>query len=352
MLRDLSTVGSLALCALWCGWVGATLVSGTPQSGEPRSPLQAVPAAADIPLAVGEAGLPDIPTIDLRQQSMDEAVQAVLETPQAHRWMAVFSLGEQVGAHHGRDLAKARPFALALPDALQGTFYNGLAHTAPWDIEDVDAQVEAIEAGVPEAHRKGIWIGVLIRYATLHGDDPEGVVAFASSFAAAHGVDAVDGVRIGVQQRYRADPAKALTLLGRYPSEYQAAMAEEVGWRVGSELGLDPDKVVPLAKDLSAESRPRFFHGACRSAWNPSVSLGALRPLLGALAQTERTQCLTAVGFALAQVGRSSAQVAQAAGILGNAEWAATLVEVHGQFEGTEQGWLNPDLERPEPPPH
>jgi len=341
---DRGSLVAVILCALWCGWVGHSLVGLSPvafvQSPDPVSPPEAI-------LLAGEAALPEIPEIDFTRLTAAEALAIVIETPQERQWIVAFFLGEQVGHHYGRDLTRARWFSDSLPEPLRMVFYNGLAHTFPWDIEDPAAQVAAIDAAVSEAHRKSAYIGILIRYAMVHGDTPDKVVGFARPFAAAQGVDAVDGVRIGVQQRYRRDPAKALALVARYPDDFQTAMAEEIGWRVGSESGLDPDKVIPMARDLAEGSRPRFFHGACRSAWHPGVSLAALRPLLTALEEAERSQCLAAVGFALAQVGRSSEQVSSMAADLGDPTWAALLGSAHSSFDGTEQGWLNPDLDRP-----
>jgi len=200
---------------------------------------------------------------------------------------------------------------------------------------------------VPEAYRKSAYIGVLIRYAMVHGDDPDKVVGFASRFGATHEVDAVDGVRIGVQQRYRRDPAKALALVQQYPEAFQNAMAEEIGWRVGSEVGLDPKQIISMGSGLAEKSRPRFVHGACRAAWHPGLSLAALKPLLAALEETERNQCLMAVGFVLAQVEKTSEQVSTMSAELGEAAWADVLSSAHSGFEGAEKGWLNPDLDRP-----
>ena len=135
--------------------------------------------------------------------------------------------------------------------------------------------------------------------------------------------------------------------MAEYPEDFQKAMAEEIGWRVGSEAGLDPAKIIAMADRLAQSSRPRFVHGACRSAWHPGVALAALKRLLSALDDESASQCLTAVGFALAQVGQTNAQVAALGADLGNADWAGVLVTAHSGFEGTEQGWLNPDLGRP-----
>ena len=255
-----------------------------------------------------------------------------------------------VGHHHGTDLAAAAEIARMLPAKQQVVFYNGLGHTTPWDIDGIDEQVAAINAQVPENCRDGLWIGIVIRYATLRGDEPEAVVSFAEEFAAVHGVNPVDGVRIGVQLKYRDTPMTALSLLGRYPLSYQSAMAEEVGWRVGSDNGLNPERVVPMASGLSSESRSRFFHGLCRAAWSPSVPLRSLRPLLDGLDTPERRQCIEAVGFALAQLGRTTAEVRVASGKLDNPGMAQMLQDAHARFKGGVHGWENADL-RPPPMP-
>ncbi len=343
LVSDRSSLISVALSAVWFGWVGHSLV-GLKPAAQVQPPVQEAPPGV-VPKA-GEPGLPEIPEIDFTRLSAEEALAVVTKSPPERQWMVAFFLGEQVGHHYGTKLTRARWFSDALPEELRQVFYNGLAHTCPWNIEDPAAQVAAIDEAVPDAYRKSAYIGVLIRYAMVHVDTPDKVVGFARPFGREHGVDAVDGVRIGVQQRHRRDPAKALALVAQYPEDFQKAMAEEIGWRVGSEVGLEPGKVTAMAQGLAQSSRPRFFHGACRSAWHPGVALVALRPLLSALEDAERTQCLTAVGFALAQVGRTSEEVKNMATALGDTSWAEVLAAAHSSFEGTEQGWLNPDLDR------
>ena len=338
---------AVLMCAVYSVWVVLML---THRTETPQTPVELGGSVPAEPPPLGEEGLPEIPDIDLRVQSSAEAVAEALKTPQAHRWMAVFSLGEQVGHHHGRDLAAAAEIARMLPAQQQVVFYNGLGHTAPWDIDGMDEQVAAINAEVPENCRDGLWTGIVIRYATLHGDEPEAVVSFAEEFAAVHGVDPVDGVRIGVQLKYRDTPTTALSLLGRYPLAYQSAMAEEIGWRVGSDIGLNPERVLPMASGLSSESQPRFFHGLCRAAWSPAVPLKLLRPLLDGLDPPACAQCIEAVGFALAQLGRSAQEVSVASRKLDDPGMAQMLQAAHQRFEGGAHGWENADL-RPPPPP-
>jgi hypothetical protein len=339
----------VTMMVLWCAWVGWALVSsGSGHSDAVRTESSAKSPVKGRSMPAAEDGLPEVPHIDLRSQGAEAAVAQVLEAPQANRWLAAFALGEQVGHHHGTDLGKAVQISEQLPESLRTVFFNGLGHSVPWDVVQIDQQVAEIQARVPAAYQDGVWIGVLIRFAYLHGGDPARVVGFAESFAELHGVDPVDGVRIGVQRRTGTAPAEALALIGRYPKSYQAAMSEELGWRVGSDLGLAPGRILSLSSVLEPESHGRFLHGVCRAGWNPSLSPATLGPLLQALDSDGQAQCLKAVAFAMAQAGWDAAQVAGAGDALGVSGASSLLVEVYQDFAGASHGWVNADLRPPE----
>jgi hypothetical protein len=294
-----------------------------------------------------ESGRPSIPELDLSKQTPEEAIAAVTGADENSQWMVAFALGEVVGDYYGHDLATARKFADALPEGLRTVFYNGLGHTFPWGVDDSDAQIAAIDEGIPEAHRKGAYLGMIIRYTVVYGDDPAAVMVYATGLAEKLGIDANDGVRIGNQIRFGDDVAAALAIVRKYPEAYQYQMAEELGWRAGTDLRLEPAVILPLVKQLDGRVRARFVHGVCRGGWNPGLPTEALRPLLGDLPEESRAHCLEAVSFALAQAGWKGVELKKAVAGLHETAWLDLVLKQVEEFGGHQgSGWQNPDMER------
>ena len=364
-----STVALFVLMGGWLLWVGYSLANlehavptGTSGSGrilgkqgpQGRPPQVAPPPMGSGPILHGEApprekesGRPAIPVIDLRSQSPQEAIALVNNTAEGNQWMVAFALGEVVGDTYGNDLAKAAEFANALPNSVRTVFYNGLGHTVPWDVDNVQAQISAIDAGIEEPHRKGAYLGLIIRFTVNNGENPAQVVAFAERLAKRLDVDANDGIRIGNQVRFGEDIGAALAIVGDYPETYQMQMAEELGWRAGTDRRLEPTAIIPLVKPLEGIVQARFVHGVCRGGWNPGLPLEAMRPLLENLSSDLRPHCLQAVSFDLAQVGWSGDSLEQAVAGLGKKEWIELVLTQTTEFSGHQtDGWRNPDMQR------
>ncbi len=353
------------LATAWVAWVGFSLtgldgpgsasdsVWRTGQDGSPNPPEVAPPPMASGPALHGQApprekasGRPAIPQLDLSKQTPAEAIAEVTQTPKSSQWMVAFALGEVVGDHYGNDLARAREFSDALPEQLRTVFYNGLGHTLPWDVEQPDVQVAAIQDGIPDAYRKGAYLGMLIRYTVVYGDDPAAVVEFATEFSKKLGIDAKDGVRIGNQIRFGEDVSAALAVMRQYPEEFQIQMAEELGWRAGTDRRLEPKVILPLVRQLEGKVSGRFVHGVCRGGWNPGLPTEALRPLLGALPEEVLPDCLEAVSFALAQAGWKGAELREAVEGLHETVWIEMVLTQVEEFSGHEgSGWRDPDMD-------
>lgn len=207
--------------------------------------------------------------------SADRIKARIADSEGKEQWSHTFAYGSQVGRESGADLAVARKRADELDPYLRVTFYSGLAHTAPWDVENLDAQLKAIEDHIEEGDRPALWTGLLIRYTIVHKGDPDRVLPFADAFSKRVGVMPYDGVRIGIQMGLGDDMVAALTLARRYPVAYRAGIMEELGWRVGDDGKMrDPKPVLALMPTVGDANPADFVHGVCRGAWRIGADWG------------------------------------------------------------------------------
>jgi len=276
------------------------------------------------------------------QQTLEREIAAASGE---EKWLRVFSYGEEVGRHIGPDLVEARRRADALEPEVRLTFYSGMAHTAHWDVEDVDAQVAEIQARVAEEHWPALFIGIYIRYTIVHDADPKLVVPFAERFSKNVGVPPYDGVRIGVQRGLGHDIPAALALAKRYPGEYQAGIFEELGWRVGDDGGLaDTALVSALLKDIDASERRPFVHGLCRASWRHGDSWEPYNALFPMLSPDSRESCLNAIGFTIAQQIPEEQELSGVLYGLADPQWGDTIEATYRQSVNRDHSWFAPDL--------
>jgi hypothetical protein len=321
----------LVVGGLWWG------SSGGPERGADTGPGSA--PGAHVP----DDNQPAIPEIDVTEHDPGSLARLILATPEATRWDVTFGIGEQVGRQVGDDLAAVARIGAVLPAGLGTVFYNGVGHAVEWNVDDVAAEEARIAAHIPLAHRASAYMGIIIRYATLYSDSPDDVVAFAEDFGARHKVDAIDGVRIGVQRSAETDPAGTLALVAAYPDRYRNGLAEEIGWRIGSDLGIDPEVVLPLSERLEKALRVRFAHGVCRAGWTPGHSLRSMRPLLHALPGLEREDCIHAIAFSMSEAGPAGAS-REVLSSLDDPDIASRIETAVSVYQGRCLGHLNPDL--------
>ena len=262
------------------------------------------------------------------------------------KWLLVFDYGEEFGRLFGPDLAEARRRADALEPETRLTFYNGMAHTARWDVEDVDAQVEAIKLAVAEEHWPALFIGLFIRYTITNDSAPERVVPFAERLSEAVGVPPYDGVRIGVQRGSGDDMPAALAIAARYPDAYQPGIYEELGWRVGDDGGLaDPDKVAALLSGVAAAHHSSFIHGACRASWRFGDPWDRYNALFGRINREARDACLNAIGFTIAQQRPDpSLDLAPVLEGLADRRWYGAVENTFRRSVQQDHSWFAPDL--------
>ncbi len=247
-------------------------------------------------------------------------------------WQQAFRAGEAAAMVYGVDLVAAAEVSESVAAEDRASWFAGYAHRAPWDVTDVEGQVQVIRDAVPAAHRPALYTGVVLRHAIVHEGDPDVVVPFARAFGEAVGVSPVDGVRIGLQMGRGDDLPAALALAGRYPEAWQPALAEELGWRAGDDGELsDVPRVVGLLARVPGPSRASFVHGVCRGA-APGVATDGLRSLLEAVAPDEAEACIDALGVVVAQDADPERRRALAAG-LGAPRWTEALERAIGRYE-------------------
>lgn len=262
------------------------------------------------------------------------------------QWSHTFAYGTQVGRESGADLAVARKLADDLDPYLRVTFYSGLAHTAPWDVEHLDAQLQAIDQQIEEDYRPALWMGLLIRYTIVHKGDPKLVLPFAESFSQRVGVMPYDGVRIGIQMGLGEDMVEALTLARQYPAAYRAGIMEELGWRVGADgKMLDPAPVLALMPIVGDSTPSKFIHGVCRGAWRMGMDWAPYNTLLAGLDDAPAMACLDAIGFSMGQEPSAQADdLPRLVAGLDQEAWRAEVLRSAADAAQADHNMFAPDL--------
>ena len=262
----------------------------------------------------------------------------------AQLWLLVFMYGESIGEADEVDLAAARERADALPDALQTTFYNGYAHTAPWDVASPEQTIEQIRTAIPAPHQASLFTGVMIRYTMMHRTAPDAVIAFAEDLKRSTGVEPTDGIRIGFQRGTTGSLAAAIDLAQTYPVIYQQGIFEELGWRAASDHGMDADRLTPLARRVPPPRNEFFVHGACRSVWSPAHDWEPFNVFLASIPEKTQGRCLDAIGFILAQdAGIKEDAARQILSGLTHEQWRQQALEAYGRSQNASHDWFNPD---------
>lgn len=279
--------------------------------------------------------------------SADRIKARIADSEGKEQWSHTFAYGSQVGRESGADLAVARKLADALDPYLRVTFYSGLAHTAPWDVENLDAQLKAIEDHIEEGDRPALWTGLLIRYTMVHNGDPDRVLPFAESFSKRVGVMPYDGVRIGIQMGLGDDMVAALTLARRYPVAYRAGIMEELGWRVGDDGKMrDPKPVLALMPTVGDANPADFVHGVCRGAWRIGADWGPYNRLLAGLDTAPGLACLDAIGFSMGQEPAARAEdLPRLVAGLEQEPWRAAVLRSAADAARADHNMFAPDLQ-------
>jgi hypothetical protein len=194
--------------------------------------------------------------------------------------MTTFMYGEYCGWVLG--LEKLVEIGAVVPRHIQTEFYDGAAHGYRPDSFETATLIAKIEGSIPEGSRRFFHDGVLRSYTESVKADPEKVVEFASDYAnRVEGYGPFNGVRVGLQRAYGDDISGALTKAAEYPEDFQPAIFEELGWRVGDGQELGRIGSDGLAKMVPAASECVFAQGVARgyvlrSEMNGSVDWNAI----------------------------------------------------------------------------
>jgi len=157
-----------------------------------------------------------------------------------------------------------------MPPELREVFWDGVAHGLPLQ-EDVDVFVAEVTEFTPVTVHGLLFDGVVRAFTERHAEDPEQVLEFNAAVRRAANLpdnSGVNCIRIGLQRALGYDLGKAITVGQRYPEDFQAAILEELGWRLGDELPRSAEAPASYAAsylDLITPSRHCFFvHGLVR----------------------------------------------------------------------------------------
>ena len=167
---------------------------------------------------------------------------------------------------------------MAVPLHVRTEFFDGAAHSHRPVSFEATPLIRQIQETVPRDYQHFFHDGVLRSYTEEVMGEPEKVVAFASDYAdQVEGYAPFNGVRVGLQRAYRDDVSGALQRAAAYPEEFQPALFEELGWRVG-----DIQKLSLLTQGDSIQwvpeaSRCVFAQGVARGFVLRTEMQGAIR---------------------------------------------------------------------------
>jgi hypothetical protein len=177
--------------------------------------------------------------------------------------MTTFMYGEYCG--WVLDIERLVEIGDAVPARVQTEFFDGAAHGyRPENFETANV-IAKIEGSIPADYRRFFHDGVLRAYTEEAQGDPEKVVDFASDYASrVEGYGPFNGVRVGLQRAFGNNISQALEKAAEYPDDFQPALFEELGWRVGDGQDLGRIRTEGLAKMVPESSECVFAQGVSR----------------------------------------------------------------------------------------
>ncbi len=177
--------------------------------------------------------------------------------------MTTFMYGEYCG--WVLELDRLVEIGTAVPQHVQTEYFDGAAHGYRPDSFETATLIAKIEGVVPDGYRRFFHDGVLRSYTEKVQGDPEKVVDFASDYASrVDGYGPFNGVRVGLQRAYADNVSAALKKAAEYPDDFQPALFEELGWRVGDGNDLTRIGSEGLAKLVPETSECVFAQGVAR----------------------------------------------------------------------------------------
>jgi hypothetical protein len=163
------------------------------------------------------------------------------------------------------DLGEIRIRGDAMPETLQSTYYDGAAHHQRFDFDELDNWIEEIRTNIPDTRQRFFYDGIMRIFASKHGQTPTTVMDFSHDLTEKTGIqDLSNGIRIGIQQGFGDDIAAAIELGKRYPEELHYPLFEELGWRVGTDIGATIAAWQEYQGELPTKSACWFAEGMVR----------------------------------------------------------------------------------------
>ena len=207
------------------------------------------------------ANVPEIP----HPQAFSPQVSAdrLMSIPKERRWKQVHDYGALCAQTLPlRDLT-AR--ASLLPDIEQIPFFDGAAHHAPVNFDDLPGYVAAIKRDIPALYQPLFFDSILLTHTRAYGDQPDRVLALAREVTTLTGLKALgNGIRIGLQQGFGDNLEEAIRLAARYPPELHSTLYEELGWRAGDENPLVAEDWAQRAALIPDGGQCAFAEGMAR----------------------------------------------------------------------------------------
>ena len=147
----------------------------------------------------------------------------------------MFSAGEYQFANLplGRILTEVEPY----PTDYQFHFFDGIAHGRDWSGKSIKAQSEEIIVTVPPVFHERLLNGfIMFKLVAAKGDIEQlnsSIIDFEGLF---NPTDFRDGVWVGFQRSVGHLKGRALEKPQSLRRNYQHAVVEELGWRVGEDF--------------------------------------------------------------------------------------------------------------------
>lgn len=184
-----------------------------------------------------------------------------------------FALGESVG--QTQSLQNIIAQSQQLTGDRRANFLDGAAHTyrAPNSMS-VDEMAQQIESIVPKPHRDVFHDGVAQAIVEQYSGDPERVLPEIQRYQRVSHQPLYNGVRIALWRVFATDVLQGLAIAQAYPSEYHAALMEELGWLLGDQYVND---LATDSKEWVGRALPNtecaLLHGLVRGWWMRHLAL-------------------------------------------------------------------------------
>jgi hypothetical protein len=192
-----------------------------------------------------------------------ESAQLIHEAPQTRRWVVTRAYGSL--SAQSLELSEIRVRGDALPHRLQASYYDGVAHHLPFELDALDESVADIHEYIPASQQRFFFDGIMRAFTVENGRTPVKIMDFAQTLTDKTGTpDLSNGIRIGIQQAFGDDVSEAIEIAKRYPEDIYYPLFEELGWRVGTDKGIDVDTWHEYEESLPAAAACWFAEGMVR----------------------------------------------------------------------------------------